>query len=199
MTRTDTEWTIAELSREVEAALAVGYEPPSNGQVRAVPDKRAIRYYTSLGLLDKPAAMKGRTALYNQRHLQQLVAIKRLQAEGLSLSEIQTELTGVADGRLAQLAQLPRVPATRRRKAKKAARDGFWRAAPADQAPPAPAPAPKRPVVTMRRLIQLEIAPGVNVSIDTNRNVDAEDAAALAAAAAPLLDELENRGLLPVP
>lgn len=198
MTRTDTEWTIAELSREVEAALAVGYEPPSNGQVRAVPDKRAIRYYTSLGLLDKPAAMKGRTALYNRRHLQQLVAIKRLQAKGLSLSEIQTELTGVADGRLAELAQLPRVPATRSRKARKAARDGFWRAMPADEAAPAPAPAAQPPAATVRRLIQLEIAPGVNVSIDTNRNVDAEDAAALAAAAAPLLDELKNRGLLPV-
>lgn len=63
---------------------------PTNGQVRAVPDERTIRYYATLGLLDRPVAMRGRTALYNARQVAQVVAIKRLQLMGRSLAEIQT-------------------------------------------------------------------------------------------------------------
>ena len=83
----DASWTLAELAAEVAAALRD--VEPANGQVRAVPDERALRYYTTLGLLDRPAAMRGRTALYGPRHLLQLVAIKRRQAQGRSLAEIQ--------------------------------------------------------------------------------------------------------------
>ena len=46
-----------------------------------VPDARTIRYYATLGLIDRPEAFRGRTALYGARHLSQLVAIKRLQAK----------------------------------------------------------------------------------------------------------------------
>ena len=49
-------------------------------RVRAVPDRRAIRWYTTIGLIDRPVAHRGRTALYGPRHLLQLVAVKRLQA-----------------------------------------------------------------------------------------------------------------------
>jgi hypothetical protein len=73
------QWTIRELAAEVAAQLE-RYDAADNGQVRAVPDERSIRYYTTLGLIDRPAAMRGRTALYGRRHLAQLVAIKRLQA-----------------------------------------------------------------------------------------------------------------------
>src|SRR5687768_1047958 len=137
-------WTIAELSERVSAALAeVEYEPPINGQVRAIPDLRTIRYYTTLGLLDRPAAMRGRTGLYARRHLLQLVAIKRLQAEGRSLTEVQTALAGLDDGALAAIAKVRsravpgpvEVPAGRRQ-----AR--FWTAAPASASAPVSAPDP---------------------------------------------------------
>ncbi|HKE13639.1 MAG TPA: MerR family transcriptional regulator, partial [Kofleriaceae bacterium] len=107
MTTGEPRWTIAELGARVSAALAdTEYQPPSNGQVRAVPDLRTIRYYTTIGLLDRPAAMRGRTALYGPRHLLQLVAVKRLQAEGRSLSEVQAELTGLDDRGLAAIARV---------------------------------------------------------------------------------------------
>src|ERR1700730_4103681 len=89
-------WTIDELGRLVAAALSVDYAGQANGQVRDVPDRRTIRYYTTLGLIDRPAEMRGRTALYGRRHLLQLVAIKRLQAAGRSLTEIQQHLLGLA-------------------------------------------------------------------------------------------------------
>src|SRR5437764_12935338 len=100
-------WTIEELGAQVALALSVDYEGPGNGRVRDVPDRRTIRYYTTLGLLDRPAAMRGRTALYGRRHLLQLVAVKRLQANGLSLTEIQARLVGLSDRALEGIAQLP--------------------------------------------------------------------------------------------
>jgi DNA-binding transcriptional MerR regulator len=100
-------WTLGELTARVAAALAVGYRGQSSGRVRDLPDQRAIRWYTTLGLVDRPSAMRGRTALYGRRHLLQLVAIKRLQAAGRSLAEVQQELAASSDERLERLADLP--------------------------------------------------------------------------------------------
>src|SRR5260221_5844838 len=100
-------WTIDELSAAAEAALAEGYGGPPNGRVRDVPDRRTIRYYTTLGLIDGPAEMRGRTALYGRRHVLQLVAIKRLQAEGRTLLDIQKQLLGLSASALNRLARLP--------------------------------------------------------------------------------------------
>src|ERR1700733_9572903 len=97
-------WTIDELSGAVEDALSAGYEGPPNGRVRDVPDRRTIRYYTTLGLIDRPAEMRGRTAFYGRRHLLQLVAIKKLQARGRSLADVQRALAGQTDKVLAQVA-----------------------------------------------------------------------------------------------
>lgn len=99
-------WTLGELAERVEAALADS-PGPVNGRVRAVPDQRAIRWYTTTGLIDRPAQMRGRTALYSRRHLLQLVAIKRRQTQGHTLAEIQTELTGAPDEALEPIAALP--------------------------------------------------------------------------------------------
>src|SRR3954468_4983626 len=100
-------WTIDELGAAVTAALAEGHDGAPNGRVRDVPDRRTIRYYTTLGLLDRPAEMRGRTALYGRRHLLQLVAIKRLQVEGRSLAQIQQQLVGLTTAALEELARLP--------------------------------------------------------------------------------------------
>src|SRR5205809_950859 len=96
-------WDLDELCAQVALALAADYAGQASGRVRDVPDGRTIRYYTTLGLVDRPVAVpgKGRTAFYGRRHLLQLVAIKRLQAQGLSLSEVQARLVGRAGGVLA--------------------------------------------------------------------------------------------------
>ena len=101
----ETLWTIDELGERVAEALrGPGYDGVPSGRVRDVPDLRTIRYYTTLGLLDRPAAMRGRTALYGPRHLLQLVAIKRLQARGLSLAAVQERVVGLSDAALRRLA-----------------------------------------------------------------------------------------------
>jgi DNA-binding transcriptional MerR regulator len=100
-------WTLDELAERVDTALAVDYPGQPSGRVRPVPDRRAIRWYTTIGLVDRPVAHRGRTALYGPRHLLQLVAVKRLQARGLPLVAIQQELAGATDSQLARVARLP--------------------------------------------------------------------------------------------
>jgi DNA-binding transcriptional MerR regulator len=107
----ESRWTLDELAERVDVALAVDYTGQPSGRVRAVPDRRAIRWYTTIGLVDRPVAHRGRTALYGPRHLLQLVAVKRLQASGLPLVAIQQELAGASDTQLARVARLPASPA----------------------------------------------------------------------------------------
>jgi DNA-binding transcriptional MerR regulator len=144
-------WTLDELAERVDAALAVDYHGQSSGRVRDVPDRRAIRWYTTIGLIDRPVTHRGRTALYGPRHLLQLVAVKRLQAKGLPLVAIQQELAGATDTQLARVARLsaaaapaplaaadggarstrtPARPAARRTAAGPARRAAFWREQP---------------------------------------------------------------------
>jgi DNA-binding transcriptional MerR regulator len=49
--------------------------------------RRTVRYYIQIGLIDRPAGV-GRGAHYGPRHAEQLVAIKKWQAAGLSLERI---------------------------------------------------------------------------------------------------------------
>lgn len=58
---------------------------------------RTIRYYIARGLLDGPSKA-GRGATYTPDHLARLQQIKRLQAQGRTLGEIDAVLTADADG-----------------------------------------------------------------------------------------------------
>jgi DNA-binding transcriptional MerR regulator len=214
-------WTIAELGRKVADALATAdYEGPANGQVRAVPNERSIRYYTTLGLLDRPVEIRGRTALYGPRHLMQLVAIKRLQAKGHSLAEVQAMLTGASQRKLVRIADVPRAvwdededggpeaPAAAGAHEVTAGpaalpdRARFWDEVPEEAPAPSPdsepttgLPAASAPVL----LASMALAPGVTLLFQPARGPDAADAEALRRAAAQLVAELEARGLVIAP
>ncbi len=184
----DTTWTLSELVGEVEARLQQ-LPPPKNGQVRAVPDDRTIRYYGTIGLLDRPVAMRGRTALYGIRHLAQVVAIKRLQTAGRSLAEIQALWPELDDETLARMSGV----ALGRSKSKP--RGDFWKQAPAvtTQAPasiaPAAAPIELRIELALGAVLTLAMPPGRGVALTP------ADLRALRAAAAPLVSELARRQL----
>ena len=198
-------WTLDELTRGVAAALAVDYDGQASGRVRDVPDQRAIRYYTTLGLVDRPAAMRGRTALYGPRHLLQLVAIKRLQARGLSLAAVQAELAGVGEADLERIARVPPAPpgeeaprASGARASRASGEDAprrFWAASPA----PAPSsPGPPGPLMRpapAARLQGIRLSEEATLLIGAHRPVDDDDVRALQAAARPLLEALAARGL----
>lgn len=123
-------WTLPELVAEVATRIAA-LPAPKNGQVRAIPDDRTVRYYVTLGLLDRPSAMRGRTALYGKKHVAQVVAIKRLQTMGRSLSEIQQLWPTLEDRTLARMSGVE-LPAL----GKPPARAEFWKREPSPAAAP---------------------------------------------------------------
>ncbi|MBI3855077.1 MAG: MerR family transcriptional regulator [Planctomycetes bacterium] len=106
MKNTEAVLSLEELSQEVgrlleEKALM---EAQADGRVAAAPDARTVRYYGTLGLVDRPSIVE-REARYGRRHVLQLVAIKALQARGLPLAEIQARLYGRSNPELETLLQ----------------------------------------------------------------------------------------------
>ncbi len=194
----DATWTLNELVAEVEAHLAA-LPPPKNGQVRPVPDERTVRYYGTIGLLDRPVATRGRTALYGRRHVAQVVAIKRLQSAGRSLDEIRGLWPTLDDATLSRMSGVALgvrpTPA------------GFWKVPPASSGASRGALAARPDAATSRRVPaavsvvehRLELAPGcvIAVSLAPGRSLSADDVRALRAAARPLLTELAHRQLAP--
>jgi hypothetical protein len=219
-------WTIDELAQRVTKTLAEqGVRAPS-GRVTAVPDRRLIRWYTTIGLLDRPLPTRGRAARYGQRHLLQLIAVKRRQAEGRTLAEIQAELAGATDATLRRAAGFPEhaddatpSPAAGLSPAG-TDRDGFWRATATAGAGPAPDPSQnRRPLYRPVRILDAPDHPAGSPPADRPASppaaapvypVPLHDAAALVlfaaptaadlaaihTAARPLLDLLADRGLL---
>ena len=190
-------WTIGELEELAGRALAIVGEAPANGRVRAIPDQRTIRYYTTLGLIDRPAAMQGRTAFYGRRHLLQLLAIKRLQARGLSLAALQQQLLAQPDGVLEELAQLP--AALAEELASPAApeppsptTEAFWKRAPA--APPA-AEARSDQAATSQLLQGVPLGDDLVLLLSPARPFEPDDLEAIRAVAAPLRMFLQQRRL----
>jgi DNA-binding transcriptional MerR regulator len=214
-------WRIEELTELAARALEL---TPSRGQPsgrgRDVPDVRTIRYYTTIGLMDRPAQMRGRTAFYGPHHLRQLVAVKRLQAQGMSLLEVQASLAGASAKRLDQLAELPpgfiqqalAAPSAKRepppeatpdddvaRQAPVGSRTRFWSAVPevaASNAEKADA-RPERGDMAPQPAVILPLDGGVSLVLEgvTSEQVTPEVVASLQPAAAALCDALVRSGL----
>lgn len=99
----ETLWSLEELSQHSQRELEVRKIPNPGGRVSQTLSARTIRYYTSLGLVDRPLAYDGGIARYGPRHLLQLLAIKILQAEYLPLPEIQKQLFGRGESELQEI------------------------------------------------------------------------------------------------
>lgn len=100
-------WTLAELVGVAGQVLASDDVRVASGRVTEVPNERLVRWYTTIGLVERPTIGRGRLARYGERQLAQLVAVKRLQAQGLPLVEIQQCLLGATDEELRRIADLP--------------------------------------------------------------------------------------------
>lgn len=188
----DEPWTLSELVSEAATRIAA-LPAPKNGQVRAVPDERTIRYYGTLGLLERPLAMRGRTALYGRRHLAQIIAIKRLQTTGRSLAEIQALWSTLDDVALSRMSGVA-LPVAEQGRAPTSRRE-FWKreavtpaAAPADPPPVARVVIDSQPVPELE--LRIALAPGITLSLAVADGISLTpaDVRALRAAAAPLVE-----------
>jgi DNA-binding transcriptional MerR regulator len=181
-------WTLDELCEVAGRMLAEDGPEQSSGRVREVPDRRTFRYYTTLGLVDRPSAMRGRTALYGRKHLLQLLAIKRLQARGLTLTDVQQRLLGLTEDELRALAGALPDRQGEEKSSARSRRDDFWRD------PPAPVAA--APPTLEKTLHAVRLGDGLTVLLEALRTLRDDDVSALRQAAAPLVDLLKTRGLL---
>jgi len=183
----DTFLTLSEFAAVAADAVQASGAVPDNRQAKPIPAERMIRYYTARGLLPRPGT-RGRALAYGRTHLLRLVAIKRLQGEGLSLDEIAERLDALSPTGLESLAGIPpdampaglgdpEPPATSR------AASRFW------QVPPVAEAAAPAPAVTALQAIRLSDT--VTLLVD---GAPLPDLDTLRRAAAPLLDLLAASG-----
>lgn len=139
--------SLDELLAQVRARLTqAGLDASEgDGRVSPLPDARTVRYYATLGLVDRPL-VQGKEARYAHRHLLQVLAIKALQADGLRLADVQQRLYGRSTRELEAIvdaglkprpAQLPRPMVWREvviEPGLKLVADERWTAAPEAQA-----------------------------------------------------------------
>jgi len=172
----------------------------ANGRVRDVPNERLVRWYVTVGLVDPPLSRRGRVARYGRRHLLQLVAVKRRQAEGRSLAEIQAELAGATDEALAAVARVPDMaPAPG---VFQAAPARFWARSAAQRDPAGEEHGGRDPAGGEEpggrgRLVHgVRLAPGVTLLLEgAAREPGPDDVTAILNAARALLAELASRRL----
>jgi DNA-binding transcriptional MerR regulator len=172
------EWTLDELIGKVAEQLDdAAYAGAPNGRVRDVPDARAVRWYSTIGLVDRPV-MRGRTAWYGPRHLLQLVAIKRRQSAGFKIAEIQAELAEAPDDVLQSIAEVA---------LSKAAPERFWLQRPAEYIQPESHGTPGL-------ISGVPLGGGAVLLLNTTPNED--DLDAIRGATRELMDVLVTRGLV---
>ena len=130
----------------------------ADARVAGVPDARTLRYYQTIGVLEKPSRYDGRKAVYGYRHLLQALGVKLLQGQGYSLAQIQQALSDIGDAELERvvvdsLGSLQSVPGV-----------------------PPPIHAPARPRIPSegKPLIALEVGRGVSVILDPAQVQDPE-------------------------
>jgi DNA-binding transcriptional MerR regulator len=210
--------TLPEFAVAAARAVQASGAMPDNRQAKAVPAARMIRYYTARGLLPRPGT-RGRALVYGRRHLLQLVAIKRLQGQGMGLDEIAGRLLGISDSDLEELASVADEampanlgevdPAQPKEMARAAGR--FWEAQLTEIAPVAsgrkgaaiatstvaraggvsavPAPLAAAPVVVSRAVTEIRLSDSVRLLVEGDRS-GLPSLEALRAAAGPLLQLL---------
>jgi DNA-binding transcriptional MerR regulator len=187
-------WTVEEL---VELSSRLLPEEGGSRRVRWNPNPRLVRYYTTLGLLDRPFGVRGQVVHYGPRHLLQLLTVKALQAYGEPLQEIQERTYGQTDHALQSMAGLPDDWLKRALMASPVGatapqpRPEFWAQRPPEIAPTFAAPA-RRPEPTSVNLpIQgIELASGMTLLLDRRIYPDV-DVHRLRQAALTLLAALE--------
>lgn len=181
-------WKLEELAEKSRHFLGQGGE---SNRIQWKPNGRQIRYYTTLGLLDKPEGGRGQGVTYGPKHLLQLIAIKRLQHQGFTLADIQPILSGLSSRKLTELLgysqdwlndleeKSPVDDQTKRRDS------DFWSAIP--EIP--------EPTITIAEYLHFELAPGATLvaSPSALQHLDHSQRQALAAELADVWRKFQSQ------
>ena len=88
---------LVELAGRWTPAVAAGQ---SRHKVTEVPTERTLRYYVTMGLIDRPLGYEGTRARYGFRHFLQVLSIKALQARYFPLRKVRSTISGRPDAEL---------------------------------------------------------------------------------------------------
>lgn len=170
-------WALGDLATLAGSILEVSGVVPLSAAAQARPGARTIRFYVTRGLVDPPEG-KGTAAVYNYRHLLQVLAIKLRQMEGVTLEAIIAEgqtRTGDAVERRVAATLGPSLPPPELLGWQSSVRGRSGRLNPGPQRALRGEPVPS----TCRRI---PVEPGVEVVVDAShpvlRNPEAEAAIA---------------------
>lgn len=146
----------------------LGWHEGDSKRVTWTPTPRLLRYYTTLGILDRAARFQGRVALYTGKHLLQVLAIKHLQLAGKKLEDIQQLMLGLNEEKLAQMLglalPLPLPQQSHEVDKPPVRRSDFWH-----ELPTRPDPKPIVLPSQHRALTSIEPMIGLQVLIDPER------------------------------
>jgi DNA-binding transcriptional MerR regulator len=95
-------WFLEEFAELVNQLLPNFLDGSGSNKVTEHVNPRSIRNYTSLGLIDEPHK-SGKYAQYHYRHLVQILAVKKLLAQGYGTTTIERLLAAKSDRELESL------------------------------------------------------------------------------------------------
>ena len=85
---------VVELAKQAGVILAEIGTTQDRGTVSELPDERTLRYYLAEGLLSPTREKKGTASVFGYQHLLQLLVVKKLQSEHLSIRKIKELVEG---------------------------------------------------------------------------------------------------------
>jgi len=95
---------LPEFAEAAERILSELNLQQERGTVTSVPDERTIRYYLAEGLIQSPEEKQGTASVFGYLNLLQLIVVKKLQAEHLSIRKIRELVVGKSEQELESLA-----------------------------------------------------------------------------------------------
>lgn len=104
---------VKELADAAERVLAADGRMQEKGTVANYPNERTIRFYIGRGLLPPANDRRGSALVFGYHHLLALIAIKRLQADGMPINIIGQIIAGKSEAELEELIKGPATAASR--------------------------------------------------------------------------------------
>ena len=158
--------------------------PQERGSVSEMPNERMIRYYITEGLLAPPIEKSGTSQVFGYLHLLQVLVVKKLQAENLTIRKVREMLQNRDPADLEHILGIGLGPPQARRQSSREAATEYLLSllrSPAPQAPlsPTPMPAVAQPAAPPDRYTlaeesaafsvpswkRIEIAPGLELHV----------------------------------
>ena len=180
---------VAELADWASRLVEEVVPPQERGSVSEMPNERMIRYYITEGLLASPLEKSGTSQVFGYLHLLQVLAVKKLQAEHLTIRKVREMLQERTVGELEVILGIGPGPPEKRKQAGREAATEYLlsllrspeaaasRFQAADRATAAPARSPIPEALPAPSWKRIEIEPGLELHLREDFRLDPDSRA----------------------